>query len=201
MGTSQPIRSQEDLQALINYFRVKSPSPRNYTLVCMGIYTALRVGDMLELKWSDVYDYERREAKNYLELTENKTEKEKRMVLHPRLKDALQSYFKHIAKCSPEKKEPVPGNYVFSTMKNPERPITRTQAWRIVTKAAERCMREPEHISCHSLRKTFGYHAWRQGAQPALLMEIYNHSSYRITKKYLGIRQDEYDELYLGIRY
>lgn len=57
-----------------------------------------------------------------------------------------------------------------------------------------------EHISCHSLRKTFGYHAWKQGTQPALLMSIFNHSTYHITKRYLGIDQDDKDEVFAKIR-
>lgn len=54
-------------------------------------------------------------------------------------------------------------------------------------------------ISCHSLRKTFGYQAWKKGAQPALLMAIYNHSSIEITKRYLSIDQDDKDEVFLNI--
>lgn len=52
-------------------------------------------------------------------------------------------------------------------------------------------------ISCHSLRKTFGYQAWKEGAEPALLMAVFNHSSYNITKRYLCIDQDDKDELFL----
>ncbi len=46
------------------------------------------------------------------------------------------------------------------------------------------------------MRKTFGYHAWKTGGQPALIMDIYNHSNIEITKRYLSIDQDERDNLF-----
>jgi integrase len=54
-------------------------------------------------------------------------------------------------------------------------------------------------IGCHSLRKTFGYFAWKAGALPVMLMDIFNHSSFETTKRYLGITQDDMDEIYLSM--
>ena len=59
---------------------------------------------------------------------------------------------------------------------------------------------QPRHVNPRiQVRKTFGYHAWKNGTPPALLMDVYNHSSYEITQHYLGIEQDERDEIYLKL--
>ena len=89
--------------------------------------------------------------------------------------------------------------YLFPNGRKGSGHLSRSQAFRIIKEAAEYAGLE-EHISCHSLRKTFGYHAWKQGVQPALLMELYNHSSYRVTKQYLCIEQDDKDRVYLTVQ-
>ena len=90
-------------------------------------------------------------------------------------------------------------HFLFTGKRGTEEHLSRSQAFRIIKEAAEYAGLD-EHISCHSLRKTFGYHAWKQGVQPALLMELYNHSSYRITKRYLCIEQDDKDMVYLTVQ-
>ena len=88
--------------------------------------------------------------------------------------------------------------YLFNHS-NKNESITRTQAFRIIKEAADY-----NHISgvisCHSLRKTFGYHAWKQGVTPALLVTVFNHSSFDITKRYLGIEQDDKDKIFKKIK-
>ena len=68
----------------------------------------------------------------------------------------------------------------------------------IIKKAANACNISGV-VSCHSLRKTFGYHAWKQGISPVLLMNIYNHSSFVVTQRYLGIEQDDRDNVFKTI--
>ena len=56
------------------------------------------------------------------------------------------------------------------------------------------------NIACHSLRKSFGYYAWKfLNVSSNLLMSIFNHSTFEVTKNYLGIDQDEKDEVYLRV--
>ena len=51
-------------------------------------------------------------------------------------------------------------------------------------------------ISAHSLRKTFGYRAYKQGVDLSLLMDIFNHSNQSVTLKYIGITQDNINTVY-----
>jgi len=91
-----------------------------------------------------------------------------------------------------------PGDPIFKSRKT-GRAIGRIQAYRIIRAAAE-ALEFQGRVSCHSLRKTFGYHAWKSGVSPAVIMEIYNHSSFAVTQRYLGVTQDDKNAVYLGIR-
>ena len=53
-----------------------------------------------------------------------------------------------------------------------------------------------ENIGTHSMRKTFGYHHYKQFKDVALLQKIFNHSSQQITLRYIGIEQDQIDYSY-----
>lgn len=53
-----------------------------------------------------------------------------------------------------------------------------------------------KNFSCHSLRKRFGRQVYNMNADSSelalvKLMELFNHSSVAITKRYLGLRQEE----------
>lgn len=190
MGTTQPIRKKEELEKFTDYYKYIEPSARNYALVILGLHTALRISDILNLQWKDVYHFEKKEFHTHLFVCEQKTKKENTVILNARVKAALSSYM--------TTRQCAANDFIFTKNTDYSQPLNRTQAYRIIRRAAEESL-QLEHISCHSLRKTFGYHAWKQGVAPAMLMEIYNHSSYNITKRYLGIEQDEKDDIFLKI--
>lgn len=194
MNKAQPIKEKRDLENLKNYYDVISPNMRNKVLIIVGLNTALRISDILHLQWKSVYDFKYNEFLTHICLKEKKTNKISTIKMNRNILDILNEY-----KSFMEKSDRIePERYLFSH-RNKNIPISRVQAFRIIKKAGE-YFEIPGNISCHSLRKTFGYHAWKSGISPVILVEIYNHSSYEITKRYLGIDQDERDEVFENIR-
>ena len=56
------------------------------------------------------------------------------------------------------------------------------------------------NVGCHTLRKTYGYHFYRETRDLAALMIHFNHSSEQITKRYIGITQEEVNRLTVRFR-
>ncbi len=190
MGATQPIRKTEDINALKNYFLYEKRSLRNYSMVCLGINSALRISDLLSLTWSDVYNFTDGHFRQHISITERKTGKKTQIALNANVVKALRLY-----------KNSLPGitgeAFIFPG-RGGKKPLSRCQAYRILSSAG-RALHFETTVSCHSLRKTFGYHAWKMGVQPAVIMNIFNHSSFQITKRYLGIEQDDMDQVFLEI--
>ncbi len=192
MNTAQPIRKVEDLNRMKSYYQNVIPHPRNYLLIITGLNTALRISDILQLRWEDVYDFKNKEIKEHIILVEQKTGKNSSILVNQSLRSAITEYRKYLIE---NQKEVCADLYLFESFGSDNKPITRIQAFRIIKRAAEACNISGV-VSCHSLRKTFWYHAWQQGISPVLLMNIYNHSSFQVTQRYLGIEQDDRDKVF-----
>ena len=190
MALTEPIRDPRQVQAFLAYYRNKGHL-RNQVLVTVALHTALRISDILRLKCEDVYDFANCRIRKSitLTLTEKKTGKNKIIALHKNIIKALESYY-------PQAKQGEALIINLSTGKS----ISRVHAYRLISEAAD-AIGVIHKVGCHSLRKTFGYHSWSGGMSPVILMEIYNHSSYAITKRYLGVSQDDQNAVYLGINY
>ena len=193
MSTTQPIRDKKALQNFKNYYKNTKENLRNYTIIIVGLNTALRINDILHLTYDEVY--QNGKVQEHITIKERKTGKKNKILLNQETRQALEKYYKELVKSKMYKS----GNpYLFPSPKTTGAPLSRSQAYRMITAAAE-AIGIDEHISCHSLRKTFGYHAWKQGNDPVIIMTIFNHSSLSITKRYLCIEQDDKDNVYRSI--
>lgn len=186
MNVVSPIRDKRQIDAMKNY--LKGKNIRDFLLLCLGLSSCLRVSDILKLEIRDLWDG--RKPKEFIVLHEKKTGKYKRFPITKNLSKAIILFMKEY---DLEQEE-----YVFQSRKGVNKPITRQQAAYVISEAAEYVgIKEP--ISTHSMRKTWGYWAYKSGVSLALIMEALNHSSIYQTRKYLGLTQEDLDDVYLSL--
>ncbi|ARK25990.1 site-specific integrase [Sporosarcina sp. P37] len=184
MNFVQPIRDIEKVREVRSILKQKSD--RNELLFCFGIYTGLRISDILRLKIKDV------RGKSALMVREQKTIKTnraKRIPVMPELQKMIERYVAHM----PD------DEYLFKSRQGRNSPITRVQAYNILRDAAQQA--ELKEIGTHTMRKTFGYHIYQATKNVALLQDIFGHSSEYITLKYIGVNQDAIEAAYRMLKF
>jgi integrase len=187
MNIVQPIRDMRVIEGI--NASLKESSERDYVLFNVGIYTGLRISDMLKLRVSEVRG-------EYISLREQKTGKQKLISINPRLRTILSEYCK-------DKRD---GDYLFAARSRKlksgmkRQPLDRSTVYKMLNKTARQF--KLDEIGCHTMRKTFGYHMYRQDrTKLALLMELFNHSSETVTLRYIGINQDMLDSAINSLSY
>lgn len=182
----QPIREKKQIEAVKKV--LKSSSLRDFVLFTLGINSGLRISDLLRLNVVDIAD-EKSKIRDRISLREKKTGKAKAFPIGETTKKALREYLSSISLD--------PGQPLFPSRKG-KGPLTRQQAYRILNSAA-RTVGIKDEIGTHTLRKTFGYHAYKSGVDITVIQKLFNHSSPAVTLRYVGITQDELDDVYLTL--
>ena len=155
-------------------------------LIALGCFTGLRISDILALRWEHILSTEE------FTIIEKKTSKKRVLRLNPQLQQHIRECYEQIKPISV--KSPI--------LVSQKGTVFTIQRINVILKEIKRKYRlKVKNFSCHSLRKTFGrqvYNMNSENSELALvkLMELFNHSSLAITKRYLGLRQEEILETY-----
>lgn len=174
MNEVQPLKDKRDIERMK---QALADNPRNLLLFTIGINTALRISDILPLKAGDISD-------THIVIREKKTRKPKRIKINEAIRAVMPPNLS-------------PDDYLFPSRRG-NKPIGRVQAWRILNSAADEAGINAD-IGTHSLRKTFAYHAYESGVDISLLMRVLNHASQRETLRYIGIEQENIDDVYIDV--
>ena len=155
-------------------------------LIAIGCFTGLRISDILALRWRQILHT------SEFTVIEKKTGKRRTLRLNPELQKHIADCFEHIKPLGIE-------SPILVSQKGTTFSVQRINV--ILKEIKKKYKLKINHFSCHSLRKTFGrqvYNMNSDSAELALvkLMELFNHSSVAITKRYLGLRQEEILETY-----
>jgi len=132
----EPIRTITEIYAIKRF--LKKRNKRNFLIFVLGINTGLRISDILGLDVKDVLN------KDFIEITEQKTGKYKKILLNKKLKKLLGVYIRG--------KNPMEPLFTGKQHKR----LNRSQVYRFLNDACKQ-VGIKSNIGTHTLRKTFGF--------------------------------------------
>ncbi|MDG3582038.1 tyrosine-type recombinase/integrase [Galbibacter pacificus] len=159
---------------------IKEEKHKNFgLLIITAINLGLRISDLLTLTFEQL-------RKESFEIVEGKTGKRRKLTVNSNIKNALKHFTDE------------PDNfYCFRSQKNS---VYSTQQ---INRLMKEHFNGGRKYTSHSLRKAFGRRVWENdnGSERSLvyLNELFNHVTIKQTKVYLGIRQEELDNIYLNL--
>ena len=181
MNSVEPVRDKKKILAIKRNLKEEG-NPRNYLLFVMGINTALRIGDLLSLKIKDIID-SKGDLKEFLHVKESKTGRQAKIYLNDTVKDALNYYLDKTKGIDPD-------SYLFKSERSNKK-LDRVRVWGLIQQWVKEAGLEGERYGTHSLRKTWGYQARMQGVSISQIQNKLGHKSPAITSRYIGIDQEE----------
>lgn len=177
--TSDYLQWNEAMQLVRSLY--KDANYKMSLLISIGCFWGLRISDILSLRWNDILNVDE------FSIIEHKTGKQRTIRINSQLKRHITDCYKQI--------NPIGINApVLVSQKGTVYTIQRINI--ILKEIKAEYKLSIKNFSCHSLRKTFGRQVYNQNSDNAelalvKLMELFNHSNVAITKRYLGLRQEE----------
>lgn len=144
----EPIKNVKEIQRIKQYLLGKH-SKRDYMMFVLGINTGLRIGDLLSLRVTDVWDPGAGKPSAAVNIKEQKTGKYKEFELNQAAREAIMLYLQSLPGFDSE-------DWLFPSRKGTG-PLTTRSAHKII-KTTLRDLGIKGNYGTHSLRKTFGYH-------------------------------------------
>lgn len=181
MNFVEPIRDAEVVKDIGEYLKEKNE--KFFVMYSIGIYSGLRISDILSLKVRDVKD------KKEIRVRERKTGKERSFPINTQLAPIIAAYCKDMKNWE----------YLIPSTKKAAKSVSREYAYRIMHEAGLKF--GLNHLGTHTLRKTFGYHFYLQTKDIVLLMRILNHNDQSKTLRYIGIEQTTINEAMRKFKY
>lgn len=153
-------------------------------LAIVGINFGVRISDLLKFTHRELQS-------ESISLIEQKTGKRREIRVNDNVKNAYNIYRQRLGIVSDD-------DFLFISQKGGV--FTTRQVNRLLKEVFGTKNR---NVSSHSLRKTFGRRVWENDnySDRSLIMlsKLFNHTSTAITRLYLGIQQEEMDNVYLSL--
>lgn len=181
----EPIRKMEDVKRFYDWLN-ENATPREAECFLIGCNVALRAGDLLKLKFSDF-------GGKFIALNEQKTGKYKRIPITPVITEAVDRLKAYYASKN------FRATYLFQSTGNRAYHLCQPICiqWLSVNfKRAAKALGFDHNINTHTMRKTWGYHAYERNEDILYIQALFNHSNQRVTLNYIGVTRSTIEQMY-----
>ncbi|PWW39473.1 phage integrase family protein [Idiomarina loihiensis] len=178
MAEVQAVKDLDQVK-LIGHLLLKTYGQQIADIWNVGLNLALRISDLLSIRFSDIQG-------DRLVLRESKTGK----VASIKLNDKARTIIERIRSEHPDH------TYLFQSYRNrwsinqSPRPLSSRYVNRAISMIGEEVGLD---LGTHSMRKTRGYHLYKNTNDLARVMKMLRHSNEAVTLRYIGITQEDVD--------
>lgn len=204
-------RTEEEIKAMIDVFdkhieeatneNQRQVACRNKMMFVVGLNIGIRVSDLSTLRYSFFFDkkpngeYAFKKFYTLQPKKQRKTGKFVKLFFNQAVRVAIKKYIEEYPFSSLD-------DYLFASREGDNKPLETTSIWRIIKRTAKEAGID-KNIGSHSLRKTWAYHVWNNATDKnkalVMLMRCFNHSSATVTMRYIGIMDDEIENMYKSV--
>lgn len=204
-------RTEEEIKAMIDVFdkhieeatneNQRQVACRNKMMFIVGLNIGIRVSDLSTLRYSFFFDkklngeYAFKKFYTLQPKKQRKTGKFVKLFFNQAVRVAIENYIKEYPFESLD-------DYLFASREGDNKPLETTSIWRIIKRTAKEAGID-KNIGSHSLRKSFGYWIFNNANDKnkalVMLQTIFGHSSTVVTAKYIGITDDDVEDVFNSI--
>jgi integrase len=180
MNEVEAVKTKDDIH-MVSRLLEKHGSSDYKDIWELGINAALRISDLLSLKYSDV------EGVEVLKLVEGKTKKVRSIKLNSKAQEIIQR----------RRNDNPDDTWLFQAKgnraKSSQKPVDRSTVARKFKEIGEII---GVQLGTHSMRKTRGYAMWSDGVPIEVICKVLNHSTPAVTMRYIGIEKQDVHQTY-----
>lgn len=180
MNEVEAIKDKEDIK--LTGRLLEKHGGRDYKDIWeLGINAALRITDLLSIKYDDVAGAE------VLEMVEGKTKKKRSIKLNSKAQEII----------ARRRTENPDDEWLFQAKgnraKSARKPVDRSTVARKFQEIGEII---GVRLGTHSMRKTRGYAMWSDGVPIEVICKVLNHSNTGTTLRYIGVEREDIHKTY-----
>lgn len=175
-------------------------TPRDKLLFAVGLYTGLRISEIISIKMSDVFTTSGG-VRNTVKITRLKKKNTvySNIPIHPKLREQLAAYKDLLDAQDQDDSSYSPSPWLFPSTDTPESHIGRVRAHNILTEAFDSV--NIEGASTHSMRRTCLTNMSRAGIPLRTIQEISGHSNLGQLQEYLAVDPADSHRAIMSLKY